>query len=196
MKPIAIVHETAEERAERVRRREETDGLLKEVEGKEPARWENVRMMLTWFFSRYEDLESVPGMDPSRDVVQGMKVDREDRISWLGKVRGLLGALRRRQGGDKGVFLLWLHFRTKRLVGYVARDGQKVPRFSAGGVPVWELYREPEVSLSQRMAKEEFWRAMAVIEEFAFARGWLQTRLPRKERAERVYRRERTTEDG
>lgn len=194
MKPSAIIHETETERSTRLRRKEDTDHLLQEVEGKERPRWDNVMKMLSWFFALYDRMESVPAMDPSRDIVQGVKVDRDERISWVAKVKSLLEALNKRQGNPKGVFLIWLHFRTPRVIGYVTRHGMKVPNSTGASVPVWELYREPGVGLSQRMAREEFWRAMSVLEEFAYARGWLQARLARKERADRVYRREQTTE--
>lgn len=190
MKAAAVVMDTAEARAEREERRARVTQHLNHVEP-ERARFRTLSQLLAWRFAMAGHMEAPPAIDPSREVIQGLRVDREDRLGWTGRIDGALRDLARVQGDDKGVMLLWLHFRSPTQQGYRVLDGRKVVRYGAPGVAIRDLHAEKGVSLSRDRAIDEFWRSFRLLEGWAIARGWVEEPLARKEkRGPEVYRRE------
>lgn len=188
MKPSKVVTDTHEEQAERQRRREATDKLLERVERDDRARWPSATSMLSWFFALAGHMASAPAIDPAADYVQGGRVDRDERLAWIGSVRQALHHLEEAEGSNTGTLLLWLHLRPRRITGYKVRRGLRIP-ITSEPVPLWELHAQPMVQLGRRRAAHAYWAALRRVEDFAFAKGWIAARSKRKERAPNTYRR-------
>lgn len=187
-----IVYETAAEHEARQLRARETDSLLRRVEAQERARWPTAAAMLSWFFALKDHMASIPAVNPAADVIQGLRVERDERLYWIGKARLALAALERHTGSGFAGLLLWLYFRPRVLVGHKRRKGVRVAVY-AEPVPRWELSRAPELSgypsLSQRAAVEAFGLALRWVEDYAYSRGWVKFRARRRRRVENCYRR-------
>jgi hypothetical protein len=178
VKPEAIVldtHEEAEKRKETARR---VAALLRRAD-EEVARWGTVSEMLAWFFALYGHMESPPAIDPSREVIQGLKVDRDERIAWLAKVKKALQHLGA-ENNHRYVMLIWLHYRCPVPIGDRIVDGRKLTKHSDPGVPIRELYRHAGGNVSRDQTIHEFWVGVAWLEEYAWGRGWLRERLPKR----------------
>lgn len=195
MKPTRVVYESHAEAEERLRRKADTDGLCQDTE-RERARFKTATELVAWFFAMAGHMASAPAIDPSADVIQGARVDRDERLSWIGCGRQALKHLADAQGNNTGVLLLWLHLRPSRVTGYVVKRGMRIP-VSSHPVPLWELHQDPTVkavSLSRRDAVRAYWDALRRVEEFAFSRHWIAARAARKPRAPNVYRRDSSSE--
>lgn len=193
MKPTKVIIESKLERELREERARETDGLLAQVERAQEggARWEDARQMLGWYFAMYGRMEGAPAIDPAREVVQGLQVDRDERIHQLAYVSKALRHLARVQGNDRGVLLLWLHFRAPSQVGETRDDdGRKRGVYGLHSLAVRDLHREAGGGRNEVI--REFWEAMRIVEEYALNRRWVANRLERRGGATviRVYRRE------
>lgn len=191
--PYATIHETREEASARRRRNAETDGLVATVE-RERARFSSATSFLAWVFSMAGHMESPPAIDPSADVVQGARVDRDERIAWVGAGRQVLTALVAAQGHTAGLHLLWLHLRPRVVTGYREKRGIRIP-IARESIPLWELHAAPGVKLSRRGAVRAYWEALRWVEDFAYTRGWIAARAEKKPRAPNVYRREAPSEE-
>lgn len=181
----------------REERKRRTDRLLEQVErAKESgARWTDVRQMLSWGFAMWDRMDSAPAIDPGREVIQGLKVDRDERIHALAYVKKALLHLARTQGHDRGVLLLWLHFRAPSQVGEVREaDGRKRVVYGNPSIAIRDLHREAGGTRNGTI--REFWAAMSIVEEYAIQRRWVAHRLERRVNTQRtrVYRRDRAQE--
>lgn len=190
MKPTHVIVDTEAARAARADRQERANALLRQSEASERARFTTISTMLSWFWAMKGHMESAPAIDPGREVIQGLQVDRDERIFWVGKTWELLCDLRRRQGADRGLMLLWLHFRAPVQVGYREHEGRRVARFGLPSVAIRDLHEHDQEAISRDKTCADFWRALHLIEEMALARGWVAHRIERKRRREEVYRRE------
>lgn len=192
MKEPKVVIESALEREVREERKRDTDGLLQEVERIQArgARWKDTRQMLSWYYAMHDRMESAPAIDPSREVIQGGTVDRDERIHSIAYVKLALEHLRRVQGDARGLWLLWHHFRAPSETGTVRDpDGRKRVVYGNHSVGINKLYEH--VGGSRDEVIREFWRAMRIVEDFALNKGWVEYRMERKggPQQERVYRR-------
>jgi hypothetical protein len=149
-KVIPDTHAAAEQRR---RSNARADDFLRK-DSRERARFRSTSEMLSWFFALKDHMASVPAIDPSAEVIQGLRVDRDERSYWIQSVRQALEHMVRAQGNSTGALLLWLHLRPRKVVGYKVKKGINRPIYSEP-VPVWELFREPvvvalQLGLSQR----------------------------------------------
>jgi len=182
MKPSAVVVDTEWQRQARHERRVRTDALLAES-GEERARWDTAKAMLSWYFAMAPHMGAPAGIDYARDAVQGAAVDRDERIAWMARARWSLEELQRQQGHARGLLLLWLHFRQPRVVGTrVEADGRRVDVYGEPGVAIRELHLHDGAPVGRNATAEEFWVALAVIEDLALTRGWVRERVARERR--------------
>lgn len=191
LKPDAIIYESEAEAEARAKRQRSTQALLRSVETQPRARFVSATAMLSWFFAMRSHMEGAPAIDPAADVIQGLRVDRDERLYWVGSVKQALEAVVKKQGHSAGALLLWLHLRPREVVGYKRRRGVRVAVFS-DSVPLWELFREPAVQaygLAQRKAIAVFRAALTAVEEYAFERGWLAFRARRERPVTNTWRR-------
>jgi len=185
------VYETQAEAAERRERHEKLTANLRRMEATERPRFDTATSMLSWWFAVSGHMESTPAIDPSAEVIQGLRVDRDERLWWIQSVRQALQHVERAQGHALGVLLLWLHLRPRIVTGYKVRKGIRIP-VVLEPVPLWELHRAQEASgyrLSRRKATEAYWEALRKVEDYAWERGWILTRARRAKRAEQSWRR-------
>lgn len=147
--------------------------------GEEGHKFGSIVSMLSWWFATRGHFESVPAVDPSADVIQGLRVDRTERAWWSHAGRQLLEETAKRQGNTFGVLLLWLHLRPRMVTGYKRKKGVRVAVWS-DPVPLWELYADPTVKAygngGQRRVVSRYWDALGVAEGVAVERGWLTRR--------------------
>jgi hypothetical protein len=187
---VKIIYETHEEAATRHKRNADADKLLRRMDDEERARFPSVTAMLSWYFALHGHMESAPGMDPSREVIQGLRVDKDERHYWMQSVRQALAELVRAQGNATGYLLLVMHLRPRAVIKYKTKKGMRIPVW-ADPVPLWELYQHPKVKLSQRKAIELYWHSLEQVEDYAANRGWVAGRAERKSKATQSYRRRR-----
>jgi hypothetical protein len=190
VKPTEIIYETHAAAAARHRKAAESDHLLAQVE-REGPRFTSARAMLGWLFAVREHMTSIPAVDPSADNIQGLRVDKDERHWWIHSIMQALEALQRAQGETTGAMLLWLHMMPRTVVSYRVKRGIRIP-VALEAVPVWDLYKHPSVAalgLSQRRAKDDFWRALTWVEDYAWTRGWIAMRARRQVRPENAVRR-------
>lgn len=193
MKPAAIIVESELEREIREERNRRTDRLLAAVEREQErgARWNTAKEMLGYFFAMFGRMESAPAIDPAREVIQGLQVDRDERIHWQARIYQALKLLAKRQGNDRGVLLLWLHFRAPREVAMrTEKDGRRHVVYGDHSLAIRDLHTE--AGGSRDSVIQEFWRAFELLEEFALEKGWVSERLERRPRNVKVgvYRRQ------
>lgn len=201
MKKPTVIIESAFEQQVRKDRAAETDQYLKlaerALERSEKGYWDDAKRMLGWYEAMRDRMGSPPAIDYAREKVQGIHVDRDERIHCIAYVEMALTHLERVQGDDRGKALLWLHFRAPRATGKHKRldDGRKVELYSEPGVAERELH-EHLTGKSRDMTIRDFWRALRTVEEFAMKRGWVRYRLQRKseEQKAQVYQRDRSGE--
>src|SRR4051812_29136079 len=115
--PSAVVYESSLERDLRERRKAEQADLLRAIEHTQEIRFRDAAHLMSWFFAMLEHMASAPALDPGREAIQGVQVDRDERIAWLGKTKRALEEVARQQDNSRGVRLLWLHFRQAKPVG-------------------------------------------------------------------------------
>lgn len=159
---------------------------------REQSPWPNATAMLSWFFALEDHMSSIPAIDPSAEVIQGLRVDKDERAWKLQSTRQALRHLADAQGGHTGHVALWLHLRPRVLLKEFRRKGTTV-RVWDDPVALDELAAAPTLRsiamLSRRQAVQLYWSSLAVVEEFAFARKWIGERSKRKAKKAQVYRR-------
>lgn len=141
--------------------------------------WATATQMLAWFYAMHSRASDIPAIDPGRERIDGLRVDRDERAWKVQSVRQALTHLVATQGSNTGALLLWMHLRptavrhvrTKRK-GWVARQEH--------AVPLWDLHEE--VQLTQRGAVEAYWEALRIVEEFALTKEWIAVRTERRSR--------------
>ncbi len=188
MKPTVVIDTKAaqEERAERERR---TRVYLQQTE-RESARFHTINQMLSWFWAMRDHMRSPPAIDPSREIIQGLKVDRDERIFWVGATLKLLATLER-EHGPRAPMLLWLRFRSPSKIGLrETDDGRKVEQYGLPPIAIRDLHEHDGENISRNATIADFWKALHHIEEMAFERGWVGNRIQRKTNRVQVYRRE------
>lgn len=194
LKAAAVVYESAIERDLREQRGRESSELLREVERVRHggARWDDTRKMLGWYYATEGHMESAPGIDYARDLVQGIQVDRDERIHARAYVDKALLHLERTTGTDRGRVLLWLHFRAPRPIREVReRDGRKRMVYGEPGVAIRALH-EQFSGAGRNETIRAFWRAFEVVEDYALNKGLVKYRLERRgeQQKPQVYRRQ------
>lgn len=196
MKPAKVIIESHLERELRLKRKEETDNLLRSLELRSDASWDDAADMLGWYWAMKPHgqpgrMDTPPAIDPAREIVQGLRVDREERLGDIGHVQSALAHLMRRQGNGDGYQLLWLHFRCATPTGRKTKapDGRLVDEYGNPSVPIREL--GATIGRPQKQTIAEYWRAFGIVEDFAFGKHWVRARVERVRRssAVRVYRR-------
>lgn len=198
MKKPTVILESAFERQVRKDREAETDGLLKEVERAQErgGYWDDAKRMLGWYEAVRGRMGSPPAIDYARERVQGINVDRDERIHCIAYVEMALNHLERVQGDDRGRSLLWLHFRAPRELGKTRTpDGRQIGRYGDHGVALRELHEHLN-GKSRDQTSRDFWRAFRIVEEFALRKGWIRYRIERKGEGQKaqVYQRDRSGE--
>lgn len=190
MKPSRIIEDTLTESELRADRRKRIEALVRQVTPEPEHRWRDARDMLGWYFANYDRMHSPPAIDPSREVIQGLRVDRDQRIHDVAYVSVALRELAKKQGHDRGVLLLWMNFRSPSQTGHVRDpDGRKRVQYGLPGIAIRDLYREAGGSREKTTA--EYWEALTLVEDFAVQRRWVAARIERKTKVAevRVYRR-------
>lgn len=191
MEPAAVVTQSQFERELREKRDEEVRENLRAMERTQDIRFRDVAHLLSWFFAMRTHMESAPALDPSREAIQGVRVDRDERIAWLGKTMRMLDELRQAQKSDRGFLLLGLHFRIPRANGTTLLDGRRITKYAGFPVPIRELHEHDEAPISRDKTIMDFWEAMAHVEDYALNRRWVLGRVKRGERQKntaQVYR--------
>lgn len=190
MKPARIIIEQPEVWAARKERERASDNILAELEHEQPTQWRTAKQMLSWFFAMRGRMETAPAIDPSREVIQGLQVDRDDRIHKLAYVGKLFEALIRQQGNTRGAALLMLHFQAPTPVGYVIHtDGRRVLAYGNPSVAIRDLSKHAGIEATRDQTIRDFWRAYTIVEELALERGFIAERTKRPVRSANVVRR-------
>lgn len=187
IKPRGIVYESTADAESRRRRSLETDRRALGIDATE-APFRSATSMLSWFFSVKDNVGSIAAIDPSADVVQGLRGDKLERAWKVQSVRQALEELQRQQGNSTGALLLWLHLRPRVPIGRKRVRGVEVVQWGEP-VPLWELFRDPAVNLSQRAATRLYWESLEVVEDFGLNRRWILERAERRSKASQVYQR-------
>ena len=145
----------------------------------EGEKFSSATAMVAWWFATRGHFESVAAVDPSADVIQGLRVDRTERAWWSHAIRQALREAAKRMGSSSGVLLLWLHLRPRSVVGYRRKRGVRVAVFD-DPIPLWDLYQHPTVEAyhlgGQRRVVARYWEALREVERVAVERGWLPRR--------------------
>ena len=198
MKPTRIEHDTHEAHAKRQQEHAAATKLARRITHGRETRFRSATEMLAWFFEHASHMASIPAIDPSAEVIQGLRVDRDERHWWIQSVRQALAHLERTSENSVGSVLLWLHLRPRQKTGQKRKRGVIVPIYR-DPVPIWELWQAPELKalsksdkryhLSEKRAVKAYREAIAVVEKYAVEKGWLEAR-PHRPRTEQTYRRE------
>ena len=173
-------------------RNERVDRLLRAVENARDVPFTSATGMLSWFFSVADHMASVPAIDPAAEVIQGLRVDKDDRHWRIQSVRQALAALVEAQGSSYGALCLWLHLRPRVPTKTKQVDGRQVTYWSEP-VALSELSKAPELCgyvTSRRDAQRTYWASLRWLEDYAWSRKWICRRMEKKAKVEQVYRRE------
>jgi hypothetical protein len=184
-----VVEDTEAARQARKEQQERAKLRLSDVEESQSARFSTITHMLSWYYGIKDHMASPPAIDPGREIIQGLKVDRDERIFWIGKTLWLLEQLRQKQGNDRGFNLIYLHFRAPVQIGYRQHEGRRVAAFGLPPIPIRELHEHDGEPIGRDATTSDFWRALHLIEEMAVEKGWVGHRLQRRGGGTQVYRR-------